>query len=66
LKEKVKEYQCSERSVKMREKSNNIEKGNQRDEVKAYQETNEEISNNESLKNSQPTPQPKDFDEIEY
>jgi hypothetical protein len=39
---------------------------NQFNNVKAFQETNEEISYNDDLKNRQPTPQPKEYDEIEY
>ena len=34
--------------------------------AKSYQETNEEIARNEKLKHRQPTPQPKEMDEIEY
>ncbi|MUK90821.1 hypothetical protein GMD78_20950 [Ornithinibacillus sp. L9] len=34
--------------------------------VKAYQEINKEIANSNELKNQQPVPQPKDFEEIEY
>ncbi|WLV25392.1 hypothetical protein QR721_03955 [Aciduricibacillus chroicocephali] len=34
--------------------------------AKSYQETNEEIANSEELKHRQPTPQPKEMDEIEY
>ncbi|MGY0691858.1 hypothetical protein ACW2QC_03585 [Virgibacillus sp. FSP13] len=34
--------------------------------VKPYQEINEEISQNEKLKQKQPTPQPEDFEEIDY
>lgn len=34
--------------------------------VKPYQEINDEISENNKLKQKQPTPQPQDFDEIEY
>jgi hypothetical protein len=34
--------------------------------VKAYQELNEEIAKDKELRNMQPTPEPKDFEEIEY
>ncbi|SES64396.1 hypothetical protein SAMN05216389_101220 [Oceanobacillus limi] len=34
--------------------------------VKAYQEINKEISTENEVKKQRPTPQPKDFDEIEY
>ncbi|MFB4168147.1 hypothetical protein [Virgibacillus sp. JSM 102003] len=34
--------------------------------VKPYQETNEEIANNDKLKQKQPTLKPDDFEEIEY
>ncbi|MDY0395708.1 hypothetical protein ACFSMW_19795 [Virgibacillus halophilus] len=33
---------------------------------KSYQETNEEIAHNEWLQKQQPTPQPKDMEEIDY
>lgn len=39
---------------------------NHNNKVKAYVEINEEIANNEELKKIQPTPQPKEYDEIEY
>lgn len=35
-------------------------------DAKAYQETNKEIAKIEELKRRQPTPQPKEIDEIEY
>ncbi|HLR68229.1 MAG TPA: hypothetical protein VK105_14050 [Virgibacillus sp.] len=35
-------------------------------EVKAYQEINESISKNNELKHKRPTPQPQDFEDIEY
>lgn len=34
--------------------------------VKSYQGINDEISKNDQLKYMQPTPQPQDFEEIEY
>ncbi|MRG88074.1 hypothetical protein [Salinibacillus xinjiangensis] len=34
--------------------------------VKAYQEINEEITKEEELKKKRPTPQPQDFEDIEY
>ncbi|WP_171046223.1 hypothetical protein [Lentibacillus cibarius] len=34
--------------------------------VKPYQEINNAVSENEDLRSRQPTPQPKDFEEIEY
>ncbi|WP_185959680.1 hypothetical protein [Lentibacillus cibarius] len=34
--------------------------------VKPYQEINHAVSENEDLQSRQPTPQPKDFEEIEY
>ncbi|MCM3670473.1 hypothetical protein M3181_16020 [Mesobacillus maritimus] len=34
--------------------------------VKPFVELSEEISNNPNLENRQPTPQQKEFDEIEY
>ncbi|MDF0727321.1 hypothetical protein PY093_11555 [Cytobacillus sp. S13-E01] len=34
--------------------------------VKAYQDINEEIKNNKALRNRKPTPEPQDFEEIEY
>lgn len=50
----------------MKDETNLKHKNNHADEVKAYQELNNEIANNDSLKNRQPTPQPKEYDEIEY
>lgn len=38
----------------------------QYDKVKSFQELSDEISTNPKLKHMQPTPQPKNFDEIEY
>ncbi|MDC3414511.1 hypothetical protein NC797_16320 [Aquibacillus sp. 3ASR75-11] len=49
----------------MDEKNKKEFKKNEPD-VKSYQELNEEISNNKNIKHMQPTPQPKDFEEIEY
>lgn len=34
--------------------------------VKPYQEMNDEIRRNNELKQMQPTPQPQDFEEIDY
>lgn len=34
--------------------------------VKSYQEINNEISDSNTLKQMQPTPQPEDFEEIDY
>ena len=34
--------------------------------AKSFQETNEEIKRNEELKHRQPTPQPKEMEEIDY
>lgn len=34
--------------------------------VKAYQDINDEIAKDKELQNMQPTPEPKDFEEIEY
>ncbi len=34
--------------------------------VKAYQEINDEIAKDKELRAMQPTPEPKDFEEIEY
>ncbi|MDY0406796.1 hypothetical protein P5G51_016795 [Virgibacillus sp. 179-BFC.A HS] len=34
--------------------------------AKSYQETSEDISKNEKLQHEQPTPQPKDLEEIDY
>jgi hypothetical protein len=39
---------------------------NDQNKTKAFVELSEEITNNPDLENRQPTPQPKDFDEIEY
>jgi hypothetical protein len=39
---------------------------NNQHKIKAFVELSEEITNNPDLENRQPTPQPKDFDEIEY
>ncbi|MEK3887862.1 hypothetical protein [Bacillus sp. FSL K6-3431] len=36
------------------------------DQGKAFQEVSEEMATNPKLKEMRPTPQPKDFDEIEY
>ncbi|MFD1040155.1 hypothetical protein ACFQ3N_17420 [Virgibacillus byunsanensis] len=46
------------------QKPNN--KKDQSGKVKAYQEINDEIAKNDKLKQKQPTPQPQDFEEIEY
>lgn len=34
--------------------------------VKSFQETNEEMNRNDELKHRQPTPQPKEIEEIDY
>lgn len=39
---------------------------NDQNKMKSFVELSEEITNNPELENRQPTPQPKDFDEIEY
>jgi hypothetical protein len=38
----------------------------QKKQVKAFQEISEEVNKDPKLKNMQPTPQPDDFEEIEY
>jgi hypothetical protein len=40
--------------------------GKKKEKVKAFQELDEQISNKDEVKRMQPTPQPKDFEEIEY
>ncbi|HYK75217.1 MAG TPA: hypothetical protein VEV44_19140 [Pseudoneobacillus sp.] len=44
----------------------NLNHDNDQSKGNAYQKINNDIPQNENLKNRQPTPQPKDFDEIEY
>lgn len=39
---------------------------NELTKVKSFQETSDEIQANPELKHMQPTPEPKDFEEIEY
>lgn len=41
-------------------------KKRQSGKVKPYQEMNDEIAENNELKQMQPTPQPQDFEEIDY
>lgn len=39
---------------------------NQFNKVKLFQELSDELEANPELRNMQPTPEPKDFEEIEY
>lgn len=48
------------------DKSKNNHSNEQFGKVKSYQEINDEISKNKKLKNKKPTPQPQDFEEIQY
>ncbi|WP_163531428.1 MULTISPECIES: hypothetical protein [Halobacillus] len=48
------------------DKLNNKHSKEQFGNIKSYQEINNEVSKNEKLKHKQPTPQPQDFEEIEY
>ncbi|WP_158701725.1 hypothetical protein [Lentibacillus sp. Marseille-P4043] len=48
------------------DKENKKDSKQQFGKVKPYQEINDVISQNEELKQRQPTPQPEDFEEIDY
>ncbi|WP_442593911.1 hypothetical protein [Neobacillus sp. D3-1R] len=50
----------------MKQSSNKNHSQQSIENVKSYQEKNDEIFENDTLKNRQPTPQPKEYDEIEY
>ncbi|CAM4147083.1 hypothetical protein [Lederbergia lenta] len=50
------------RKDKKNDRSPNIQLG----KAKAFQEVSEEFLTNPTLKEMQPSPQPKDFDDIEY
>ncbi|MFD1848946.1 hypothetical protein [Oceanobacillus bengalensis] len=47
-------------------KQNKTKTRKQFGEVKSFQEIYNETSKNSEFKHNQPTPQPQDFDEIEY
>lgn len=47
-------------------KGNNKTSDEQFDQVKSFQEISDEMAIKPNLKQRQPTPQPKDFDEIDY
>lgn len=47
-------------------KENDKSSDEQIDQVKSFQEISNDITAKPNLKQRQPTPQPKDFDEIDY